>query len=408
MRTFGVEEELLLVDGAGHPLPLAEQVLGGSGRRASGDAELTIEMQQEMVEAVTGTHSDTAALLGDVVRGRRHAEEAATRFGAHAVALAASPLPVNPHVTGTARYRGFVQRYGRTARDSLTCGFHVHVFVESPEEGVAVLDRIRTWLPSLLALSGNSAIVDGGDTGYESFRFEAWNRWPLTGPTPVFGSVAAYRAFEQRLLDTGVLIDQGMLYLDARLSRTHPTVEVRVADVCLLPVDAVTIAAVVRGLVETASREWRAAIEPDPVDASVLRLATWRSALSGLRGELVDPITLRPARADGVIRSLYRHIADAVEDAGDGETVRRGLSDIVRRGTGSTAQRTSLARRGDPADVVRDAIGAGLADVGRARESAIGASGQLPLGTSRTTRMVSSDGSAASGITMPAASPVRR
>lgn len=34
-----------------------------------------------------------------------------------------------------------------TAQEQLTCGCHVHVSVESDEEGVGVLDRIRPWLP---------------------------------------------------------------------------------------------------------------------------------------------------------------------------------------------------------------------------------------------------------------------
>jgi carboxylate-amine ligase len=32
-----------------------------------------------------------------------------------------------------------------------------------------------------------------------------------------------------------VLLDEGMLYFDARLSRNHPAVEVRIADVCMDP-----------------------------------------------------------------------------------------------------------------------------------------------------------------------------
>ena len=31
------------------------------------------------------------------------------------------------------------------------------------------------------------------------------------------------------MVDTGTVLDQGMIYFDARLSRHHPTVEVRIA-----------------------------------------------------------------------------------------------------------------------------------------------------------------------------------
>ncbi len=49
-----------------------------------------------------------------------------------------------------------------------------------------------------------------------------------------------------------------MIYFDARLSRGgHPTVELRVADVCLYAEDALTIAVLARALVETSASEWR-------------------------------------------------------------------------------------------------------------------------------------------------------
>ena len=47
----------------------------------------------------------------------------------------------------------------------------------------------------------------------------------------MFGSLPSYRRVVSRLIETGVLLDEGMIYFDARLSRNHPTVEVRVADV---------------------------------------------------------------------------------------------------------------------------------------------------------------------------------
>jgi carboxylate-amine ligase len=374
MRSFGVEEELLLVDDGGRAAPVAEDVLGGAEQRGGGGPQLAREIQQEMIEVVSQPHLSASALLAEIRAGRAWAEAEAVRAGAHAVPLAASPLPTRPHPSETARYLGFMERYGRTARTSLTCGFHIHVSVDSPEEGVGVLDRIRVWLPLLVALSANSAVVDGEDTGYESFRFEAWNRWPASGPTEVFGSLRAYREFEERLLASEVIVDQGMLYLDARLSRSHPTVEVRVADVCLDPQDAATIAAVVRALVDTAAQEWQSGLTAPDVPATLIRLASWKAALCGVGGELLHPVWMRPVSARTAIRELYLHIADSADDTGDGETIRQGLSAILMRGTGSTVQRSALARRGDPCDVVRAALSrAGTATAGGRRWEAAAA-----------------------------------
>lgn len=51
--------------------------------------------------------------------------------------------------------------YAMTAQEQLTCGCHVHVSIDSDDEGVAVLDRIRPWLPPLLALTANSPFWQG-------------------------------------------------------------------------------------------------------------------------------------------------------------------------------------------------------------------------------------------------------
>ncbi|WP_143665942.1 YbdK family carboxylate-amine ligase, partial [Streptomyces griseus] len=178
-------------------------------------------------------------------------------------------------------------------QEQLTCGCHVHVSVASDEEGVAVLDRMRRWLPVLLALSANSPYWQGRDSGYSSYRSQVWGRWPSAGPVDVHGSAEAYHDRVRSLVGTGALRDEGMIYFDARLSHRYPTVEVRIADVCLDPADTVLLATLVRGLVDTAAREWRAGEPPPDIDTSLLRVATWRAGRSGLEGRLVHPRTLR-------------------------------------------------------------------------------------------------------------------
>ncbi|WP_220034938.1 glutamate--cysteine ligase [Curtobacterium sp. MCLR17_055] len=349
MRTMGVEEELLLIDrSTGVPVPVADGVLAGArATRVPDPGGVVGEMQREMIEVTTRPHTSLAALGGQVLDNRALVEQVANGFGAHAAPLATSPTPVTPHVSDGARYHRMMQRYGSIPRQGLTCGLHVHVAIDSPAEGVAVLDRIRTWTPVLIALSANSPFHAGVDTGHASFRSIAWSQWPSAGPMERFGSEERYRAVTEGMLRTGALLDEGMLYLDARLSHAHPTVEVRVADVPLDPGVTVTIAGLVRAMVDTAAEEWRSGSLERDTPACTVRLANWRAALEGLDGELVDPLTGRAAPAREVVTLLLAHVLPALVANGDDQLVERGLADLFARGTGASRQRAAYATTGD-------------------------------------------------------------
>ncbi len=358
VRTFGVEEELILVDpGSGDAVPMAGALLDLYVRplESSAGPVLTAEFQQEMIEVVTPPHATMAALEADIVAGRTIARQAGEDVGVRVAALGTSPLPCDPHPVKLRRFAAMAEEYGLTAREQLTCGCHIHVSIESPEEGVGVLDRIRNWLPVLIALSANSPFWHGEDTGYASYRSQVWNRWPSAGPLEILGTPDAYFQLVHDMVATGVAMDEGMIYFDARLSRHYPTVEVRLADVCLRPENTVLLAGIARGLVETAAREWRDGIEPVPVPTALLRLAGWKASRWGLRGELLDPVTSRPAPALAVVNSLLNHIRPVLEDTGDLPRVEELTDNLLHVGTGAIRQLEVLHRTGDLEDVVDDA-----------------------------------------------------
>ncbi|MDQ4104801.1 MAG: glutamate--cysteine ligase [Actinomycetota bacterium] len=356
-RSVGVEEELLLVDpDSGQALALSSAVLrdAADGEPAA-DQALTSELTRQQVETNTRPCTSLDELASEVCRWRRAAGEAAEGREARVAALATSPLPVDPSISSSPRYQRMLDAFGLTAGEQLTCGCHVHVQVESESEGVAILDRIRGWLPCLLAVSANSPFWQGQDSGYASFRSQVWGRWPSAGPAELFGSTESYHATTRAMVDTGTLLDEKMIYFDARLSREHPTVEVRIADVCMVPNDTVLLAALVRALAETAARSWRADIPPVPVRTELLRLMSWRAGRSGLDGDLVDP-TGRPAPAAQVIRLLLDHLRPVLEDQGELDVVEDLVTTVLRRGNGATAQRRIHRSSGRLTDVVAGAV----------------------------------------------------
>jgi carboxylate-amine ligase len=360
-RTVGVEEELLLVDPATRSAsPRSQQVLKQLREHSTAPGAASDELDQELFRHQLETRTDPATDLADTLAqlraARRTAGQAAAQVGLAVVATGVSPMPLpEPEVTRNDRYHDMVQTYGEVARSGGTCGMHVHVAVESDEEGVAVLDRIAPWLPLLLAISANSPIANGRDTTYASWRARLWATWPSAGPTEAFGSVSVYREVCRALIESGAARDPGMLYFDARLSVEHPTVEVRVSDVCTDPEDGVLVAALTRALVEHCARRWSDGAPASAWRSELLRAAHWRAARYGLAGTLLHPVERHLVRAADVLHDTANLLGDVLAAHGDDQLVADGIERVLQ-GQGSSRQRTAYERTGSVQGVVDDLV----------------------------------------------------
>lgn len=374
-RTMGVEEELLLVNAtSGVPVPAATSVIATAALEDLRSA-IVPEMHQEMIELVGPPQHTLVELQAASSQARAVADRIARSAGARAVPLASSPLASGPpHPSPGSRYQRLADRYGITPLQCMTCGLHVHVSIDSPAEGVAILDRIRAWLPALRALAANSPYVAGKDSGYDSYRFELWSLWPSSGPADVFGDLASYRRATRELLATGALLDEGMVYADARLSVRFPTIEVRVCDVPLTAEMTAVFAGLIRGLVSAAAARAARGDTPPPISAHAIRLASWDASLRGLRGTLLNPKTRRAAPAADVVRAMLRYAEPGLAAHGDLPTVWDGVERLLADGNGAAWQRRTAAATGLRAMVLA-AADLGASDAGGSALPALSGSG---------------------------------
>ncbi|MFG3644170.1 glutamate--cysteine ligase [Micromonospora sp. NPDC047762] len=354
--TLGVEEEFLLLDpDSGRNLPVADQVL--AALRGPAREQSRQEFRHSMVEMVTPVCADLTELRAHLVALRRSAADAATAAGARLVAVGATPV-AEPHrtVPDEPRYHAMSRRYGPVAHDPAVCGCHVHVGLPDRELAVQVCNHLRVWLPVVQAITTNSPLHDGYDTGHASWRSMQLERWPSIGPTPYFDSSADYDSTVDELIAAGIMLDAAMVYWYARPSSTYPTVEVRVGDVCTEVDDAVLVAALVRSLVATLADDVRAGVDAPNVRDCLVAAAHWRAAHDGLDGELIDLRAggTRPAWA--LVDEMMAVIAPALLRHGDLGYVLAQLARLRRDGTGATRQRRVLERTGDLRVVLDDLI----------------------------------------------------
>ncbi|MFC5149939.1 carboxylate-amine ligase [Streptomyces aureoversilis] len=349
MITMGVEEEYLLLDPVtALPVPLADEVRAASGMQAMTEArEVQTELLQAQLEAATPVCTGLAEVGGHLLRLRRAIGAAAQKAGCRPVACGTAPLaggaPVP--VTEGERYQALQAQGARLVDEQLVNGMHVHVGVPDRAQAVGALNRLRPWLPVLVAMGANSPLWRGRDTGFASWRTVVFGRWPVSGPPPRFEGPGDYDRRVGALLRAGAILDTGQLYWQARVSERYPTLEVRALDVQLTVEDAVLFAGIVRALVATALREEREGVPLAPCPPEMLHAANWHAARYGLHRGLIDAHGRRRGPGEAV-GDLFAHITPALDEAGDTREVNRLLRLFLGRGSPADRQRRALASGG--------------------------------------------------------------
>ncbi|MDQ0380091.1 carboxylate-amine ligase [Amycolatopsis thermophila] len=342
--TVGVEEEFLLLDPAtGATLPRAAAIVAADPPLPPG-AKLHRELRLTQVEAATGVCTRARQLREQLVAGRRALAGSARLHGA-VIASSGTPVLSGPSTSENqdGRFGDIDRVYRGMVADYEACGCHVHVGVADAETAVAVMNHLRPWLPSLLALSVNSPFDHGRDTGYGSWRMVQQSRFPGAGIPPYFPDLEAYRAEVRRLADCGALVDESMSFWLVRPSASFPTLEFRVADAASTVDEAVLQAVLSRALVRRALADLSDGVPPPEISGQVAAAALWAAARDGIDGEGVHACHARRLPAWQLVDELVAHVASTLDETGDRDLVAIVLERLRRDGSGARRQRKAAA-----------------------------------------------------------------
>lgn len=360
LTTFGIEEEFFFLDPQTlQPADVASHVYDRLSVDPAWAALTKREFLASQVEHASDVFTEMADAADRLVAFRR---EVAADAGRYAVSVASIGTPPDanpfPSVTDTERYHRIVRDMGGIIADHQMSGLHVHVGIPSREHGVAALNAARPWLPLLTAMSGNSPLWRGYDTGYASWRTIQLRRWTTSGCPPQFTDAADYDRRLRQLLGIGGMTDLALVAWNVRLSERLPTIEFRMADAQLTADDTILLAALCRALVMralddleaggTAGTVADAIVGGDPVDLppELLSAAIVHSALTGLSADAFDPATGTLGPAPDVVRRLIAHVDEQLNRSGDRELVHELAERLLREGTGAARQRAAWQKNG--------------------------------------------------------------
>ena len=319
----------------GDPLPRSEAVVDDVD-----GLDVALELTRAMVEIntpVCETSDELRAHLSDM---RTKLAHAASTEGARLLAIAVPPQGrAAQAITKKPRYQEIAEQWGLLAREQGVCGCHVHVNVPDKETAVRVSNHLRPWLPALLALTANSPIYLGQDTGFASWRWLMATRWPCAGPPPYLESAEHYDALVAMHMAAGTMQDERNVYWDVRPSSHLPTVEVRVSDIPLTVDETVLLATLIRALVMSAIE---AGDSGPKVEPEVLRAAYWLAARDGLTAGAVDVRTAEPLHMTELIKRLCHEVEPALAELGALDLVDDGINRAFRDGNGAVKQRKTF------------------------------------------------------------------
>lgn len=343
-RSFGVEEEYLLLDRlTGTPTNNAAQLI-----RDVPEQDADREFFSSQLETATPVCRTRDEALRSLQEFRASFSRSASDRG---MVLAGTGLPpvggeVPGSITPSERYHAIANELRGAAATQYMTGTHVHVEVPSRDVGVEVLARLARWTPALTAITANSPIWCGDDTGFASWRHLISASWPLKGYPPQFTDGADYTESVAQLVESGVLLDSGVVTWSARLSENFPTVELRIADAQLTPDDAVRFGLIVRALVDRAITDIESGTERERFIPGLVDGAIWMAARDGLEGNLIDPASGRGIPAFDYVDQMIASIRQELALNGDTQHIEQYVTQLRDEGGPARRQRERFASTG--------------------------------------------------------------
>ncbi len=257
------------------------------------------------------------------------------------------------------RYRILTEDFQALARRLVICGMHIHAGVDDDELRIDLMNQMTYFLPHLLALSTSSPFWEGQDTGLKAFRPTIFGDLPRSGIPEAFDSFADWQGMLDAMAEIGICDDPTKIWWDIRPSVKHPTLEMRVCDLCTRLEDAMTIAAIYQSLLSylyrlrSQNQTWRR------YRHVFLQENKWRAQRFGVGGTLADYGRRQLVPFADLMDELIDLLKDDAGELGCLAELERAR-EIVQGGTSADHQikvyQASLAAGAEPAEARREVI----------------------------------------------------
>ncbi|RYH07090.1 carboxylate-amine ligase [Tropicimonas sp. IMCC6043] len=337
--SIGIEEEYLLVD------PETRALYARPPREFMAKCQNLLgpkvvhEFLQSQVEIGTNVCGTIAEAREDLRHLRETVAQCAKDFGMRMIAASTHPWAhwSEQEPVDMERYRILGAEHRTLARRMAICGMHVHAGINDKNLRVDLMSQVTYFMPHLLALSTSSPFWEGHDTGLKSFRPIIIGDLPRSGFPEVFDSWSDWTEMLDDLAATGLVADPSKIWWDIRPSGKHPTLEIRICDICTHIEDGLTIAALYQSILAYLFHLRRSNERRRTYRRILLAENKWRAMRYGVEAEMADFGKRKLLAFADLTDELVEILRPFAEDLGCIKEVEHAMT-IARRGTSSDEQ----------------------------------------------------------------------
>ncbi len=301
--TLGAEEELWLADPQTLRLATGAQKILDSVPEDQFSGEL-IDCE---IESNTGVHAEPSGVIRDIVSRRRELLARADRIGRLLGTSGTHPIGDwrEQEIIDKPHYQRLKSKLGWLIRRNNTFSLHVHYAVRGREKAVYMFDRLREYVPHMLALSVNSPFWQGEITDMQSSRIlifsRSIHRAGLPEPLGSWDNYTKYVDFTRR---SGAIDALAEIWWDVRPHAGLGTIEVRAFDAQVAPWRSEALVTLTAAICDLLSDEYESNERREIRPSREIEENKWSAQRYGLEGEFADHDTHETVETREVIERL--------------------------------------------------------------------------------------------------------
>ncbi len=306
--TLGAEEELWLADPTTYKLADgAQKILA-----ATDAGEFSGELIDCEIESNSSVHPEPAGVVADLISRRRILLNHADNLGRVLGASGTHPIGDwrEQEIIDKPHYQRLKKKLGWLIRRNNTFSLHVHYALQGREKAVYVFNRIREYLPHMLALSVNSPFWQGELTDMHSARVlmfsRTYHRAGLPGP---LGSWDEYAGYVDYLQSAGIIDALSEIWWDVRPHPGLGTIEIRAFDAQADPARSEALVSFAAAICDMLVAEHDAGEAQPILSNRFIEENKWSAQKNGLDGAFLDPKTHEPVETRTVISTLLERVS---------------------------------------------------------------------------------------------------